>query len=151
MEIKVISKRDISKYKRRIVELTKSLSDIYPNYYEWLDRSLSEVDNTRTLILVINRTKVIGISILKHDLKERKICSIIIHPTYTGRGYGTKLMDLSLTILRGKNSLNDMYITIDSSKYNIFNKLFNKYNAKFIKKVDGLYKPDKTELFFKFN
>ena len=151
MEIKIVPKRDISKYKRRIVELTKPLEDVYPDYNNWLDKSLNEVDDTRTLILVFNRKKVIGVSLLKHDSEERKICSIMIHPSYTGRKYGTKLMDLSLTILRSKNSLGDIFITIDSGKYNIFNKLFNKYNAKFIKKVDDLYKAGRTELFFKFN
>lgn len=86
----------------RIIDILKPIKDFYPNYSEWLEKTVSSgiMDETRQIRILLNDSKIAGLNILKNTPDEKKICSLFIHPDYRGEAWIYAIFNDSLEFLK---------------------------------------------------
>lgn len=153
--MKIISPKGIKYSHNNYVnrtELRKFLNEVsksYPNFDNWFNFTfLHGIEiGTRHIIMAHKGDSIIGISLLKNDLLEKKICTFYIDPSFRGKNIGNSLMDLSIRSL----GYNNIIVTVSEDRnFELYPLLTNK---KFYLKesINGLYDPDKTELIYRRN
>lgn len=120
----------------------------YPFFGEWLKKALSEIVTGRRTVVILtqegNPQRVIGLTILKTDPQEKKICTIRIHKDYQRRGYGTQLVKKSLEILGTSTPL----ATVSEKHIAAFKPFFRQFGFNIVGKVKSLYHIGEFEYFF---
>jgi ribosomal protein S18 acetylase RimI-like enzyme len=119
------------------------LSHDYPDIDRWFRLrvvpGLSQ--GTRKLICVERHGNIVGVGIGKHEVSERKICTVRVAPTYFGRGIGPRLFDSLLHWLE----TDQPHLTVSERKLPAFERIFERYGFKVCSSHAGLYLPGVTE------
>ena len=120
----------------------------YPFFKEWLDKALSEIRTGLRQIVIItdidNPLRVIGLTILKTEPIEKKMCTIRVDKNYQRRGYGTALIKKSLEIM----GTNYPLATVSEKHIDAFRPFFKQFGFHIASKVKSLYHEGEYEYFF---
>lgn len=133
-----------------LYELTSWLNKTYPGYKEWFYTKQIKgcLTPNRNIIFVKNKKgKIIALSCLKKDEKERKICTLFVSDKYRKHGIGSLLLEESMRFLETTKPL----ITFTEDKLPMFKGMIAKYNWKLTKIVDGIYNDGVKEFCFNDN
>ena len=113
----------------------------YPFFKEWLDTGLRQI----VIITDIdNPLRVIGLTILKTEPIEKKMCTIRVDKNYQRRGYGTALIKKSLEIM----GTNYPLATVSEKHIDAFRPFFKQFGFHIASKVKSLYHEGEYEYFF---
>lgn len=84
-----------------IYRLTSYIHEQYPNHLEWFyGKCIPRVlDGTGEIIFYLDGYQIIGVSILKNDSLEKKICTFMISEEYRKKGYSKLLLEDSFQFL----------------------------------------------------
>ena len=132
-------------YYSRIKRFVKRLSWEYPKFWAWYEGlffSNAELKCNREIIICESHFQLAGISILKRDLDEKKICTFRVDKNFQKQGIGTKLMQLSFEWLDCDTPL----ITVQRGKVHEFQKLFDYYNFQMEEQHRNYYHLFSTEV-----
>ena len=135
-------------YAGQILLFLYDLTCDYPFFGEWLKKALSEIrDGKRQVVLLTDESKplrVIGLTILKTYLYEKKICTIRVAKDYQRQGYGTELVKKSLKILNTDHPL----ATVSEKHIDAFKPFFKQFGFHIASKVKSIYHEGDYEYFF---
>jgi ribosomal protein S18 acetylase RimI-like enzyme len=85
----------------RVFDLLQPISEIYNNFDQWywdtFVTGLSE--GNRSAYVLMDSQAISGILLLKHDLVERKVCTLWVDPNFRRRGIASLLMSHALSIM----------------------------------------------------
>lgn len=131
MEKYVLSKmnsKNFSKAVNEIYLLTDYNHKQYQEYLKWYyTKNIPRVLNgSGDIIFYLDGLTVAGLSILKKDLEESKICTLLINEEYRKKGYSKELLESSFDYLDTDKPL----ITIPSNRVEEFNKIITCYDWK---------------------
>lgn len=130
-----------------IYSIVEHINEDYPRYKEWFYNKQVNgcFSRFRDILFIKNEnSKIIGVSFLKMEDNERKICTLYVCEEYRKKGVGTMLLEESFNILGTKKPI----ITFNEDKLFMFEKIIIKYNWKLTKIVDSLYKDGIKEYCF---
>lgn len=122
----------------------QSLTKDYPNFDRWWMQKVVPdlIVGNRTIIIVHSHIEICGISVLKHDGLEKKICCLKVHENLTRHGVGRYLFEKSFEILNTERPL----LTISEINYPQFSRLFSRYGMTVVDQQYGLYQNGMVEL-----
>ena len=151
-KVNVLVKQDISFEIYNSVDLSllkKSLQEVsplYPNFDAWLNFKFRRIlsSGERNIVLATDGSNILGLSLLKKNKDESKICTFYVPEEYRGMNVGKDLMSKSLSILDNQNSL----ITVADERHKELKPLLDSSGFKLIKSIDALYREDSTEHFY---
>lgn len=130
-----------------IYSIVEHLNEDYPRYKEWFYNKQVNgcFSRFRDILFIKNEnSKIIGVSFLKMEDNEKKICTLYVCEEYRKKGVGTMLLEESFNVLGTKKPI----ITFNEDKLFMFEKIIVKYNWKLTKIVDSLYKDGIKEYCF---
>ena len=106
--------------------VTNHICTDYPNHFKWYwTKQVPRIfEGTGDVIVCIANNLVIGISFVKKDEQEAKICTFFVSEKYRGKQISDELMEYSFKFLGTKKPL----ITIPDYKVNMFNNFIMRYN-----------------------
>lgn len=142
-----ISPDQRSLYYIRIKNFLRKLVYEYNGFEKWFSGlfiSDGLLKKDREIIICEYNFQLVGISILKNDNIEKKICTLRVSKPFQKQGIGRQLMELSFEWLDDEKPL----ITIHNSKKHEFKKLFKHYNFQLEEKKWGYYRLFTTELVY---
>lgn len=132
-------------YHVQILNFLKKLKREYPEFNGWYKQlyvnNMKLKENREILICKVNNS-IAGVSILKSDLNEKKICTFRVKEEFQGNGIGKKLMEKSFEYLDTDKPL----ITIHKSKQKQFEKMFKYFNFELEQENKNYYKLFNIEL-----
>lgn len=117
---------EVVKIVNEIYQITKFLNETYPGYKKWFfNKQVIECyKSSRDIIFVRNESdEIVGISCLKKENNERKICTLFVKPNYRLQGIGSMLLEESMEFLETNKPL----ITLTDDKLIMFEKIIKKY------------------------
>lgn len=131
MEKYVLSKmngKSFSKATNEIYLLTDYNHKQYQDYLNWYyAKNIPRVLNgTGEIIFYLDGLTVAGLTILKKDLEESKICTLMIAEEYRKKGYSKELLESSFEYLGTDKPL----ITIPTRRIEEFQGIITSYNWK---------------------
>ena len=126
--------KNFSKAVNEIYMLTDYNHKQYQEYLKWYySKNIPRVLNgTGEIIFYLDGLTVAGISILKKDKIESKICTLMIDEDYRKKGYSKDLLEMSFNYLGTDKPL----ITIPSNRLDEFQNIISTYNWKESCKTD---------------
>lgn len=124
-------------------DFLSGVSYLYPNFNAWLNFTFRRnlPSGQRKIILAHDQMKIIGVSLLKNTVDEKKICTFYVSPEFRGLGVGRKLLDMSLALLNS----NDSFITVSSERKNEIEHTLKSRGFKVSESITGLYRDESTE------
>lgn len=140
-------KEELIKIVDEIYQMTQPLNDIYPNYNTWFFNKQIKGCYTPDRNIIFARDKkckIVGISSLKKDDKEKKICTLFVDDKYRRRGIGSLLLDESFKFLETTKP----FITITEDKLYMFAKLIEKYDWQLTETAYDIYSKGVREFCF---
>ena len=131
MEPYILSKiqnKNFSKATNEIYLVTDYNHEQYPEYYKWYyTKNIPRVlQGTGEVIFYLDGFMVIGLAILKKDIEEAKICTLMIQEEYRKRGYSKMILESAFDYLKTEQPL----ITISAKRLDEFSKIIEAYNWK---------------------
>lgn len=152
MKISILNKHtDKSALGHYISQVKLFLYDMtcdYPFFGEWLNMAMSELTTGRREALVLTEedkpSRLIGLTILKNDPEEKKICTIRVAPDFQRQGWGTALIKKSMEILGTDKPL----ITVSNKHIDVFKAFLKQFDFRVVNKVKSLYHIGEYEYFF---
>ena len=132
-----MTRKNFSKAANEIYLLTDYNHDQYPDYWKWYyEKSLPRViEGTGEMIFCLDGFTIAGLSILKKDPLEQKICTLLIHEEYRKKGYSQSLLESSFDYLGTEKPL----ITIPTKRLEEFSKFIQAYNWQEVERTDKYY------------
>lgn len=129
-----MNRKNFSKATNEIYLLTDYNHLQYPEYLKWYySKNIPRVLNgSGEIIFFLDGLTVAGLSILKKDTQEAKICTLMISKEYQKKGYGKELLESSFEFLGTDKPL----ITIPSNRIEEFQRIISTYDWKESKKTD---------------
>ena len=129
-----MDRKNFSKATNEIYLLTDYNHLQYPEYLKWYySKNIPRVLNgSGEIIFYLDGLTVAGLAILKKDLEEAKICTLMISEEYRKKGYSKELLESSFEFLGTDKPL----ITIPSSRIEEFQGIINAYDWKESIKTD---------------
>ncbi|HCT6779613.1 TPA: GNAT family N-acetyltransferase [Proteus mirabilis] len=125
------------------------VAELYPNFNAWLSSKYfnrkEENSHSRIAILAYNQDVIVGASLLKIDMDEKKICTFFISPEFKSRGIGDELMKKSFMRF---NDNDEILITCSNERKDELTPLLNKSGFIHTHSVLDLYKKNASEFFF---
>lgn len=120
--------KNFSKAVNEIYLLTDYNHQQYQNYLKWyFGKSIPRVlNNTGEIIFYLDGLTVAGLAILKKDLEEAKICTLLVNEDYRKKGYSKQLLESSFEYLGTDKPL----ITIPSKRLGEFQRIIDAYDWK---------------------
>lgn len=100
----------------------------YPEYFDWFFRkNLPRLFNgTGEIIFYLDGLTIGGLAILKKDIDEKKICTLLISEEFRKKGYGKTLVEESFEFLGTSKPL----ITIPAFSVDNFSSIIKAYDWK---------------------
>ena len=123
-----MTRKNFSKAVNEIYLLTDFNHNQYPEYWKWYyQKSIPRVINGQgDIIFYLDGFVVAGLAILKKDIEEAKICTLLINKEYRKKGYGKELLESSFEYLGTSKPL----ITIPTKRIEEFQKIITAYDWK---------------------
>lgn len=138
-DLKKIYQCEIYKFLSRLVFEYQGFKAWYRNLYDEL-----ELKYNREIIICEDQFRIVGVAIIKNDLKEKKICTLRVLQEYQRKGIGHNLVELCMQILQTDKPM----ITLHKSKLNQFEKLLTYYDFELEQTQQHYYSIFSTELVF---
>lgn len=112
----------------------------YPNHFKWYwTKALPRVLNgTGEIIICIVNNNIAGVTILKKNGRERKICTLYVVEDYRKKHIATNMLEYAFKYLETTKPL----ITIADYKVPLFESLIKKYHWKLIQTMEEGYYND---------
>ncbi|WP_343582568.1 GNAT family N-acetyltransferase [Pseudomonas sp.] len=129
-----------------IASCLESVAAHYPGFKEWLYFTFRTglIQGKRSVLLARSNNDVMGLSLLKHDGLEKKICTFFVLPEYRGIGVARELMNHSLSNLGEAN----IGITVSEERNDELYPLLASKGFTLHKAVAGYYRNSKIENFY---
>ena len=139
---------------KRFIELAQSAYSItehlckdYPKYFEWYwSKEIPRVFyGTGEIVICTINSIIVGVTFLKKDDVERKICTFFVHEDYHGKHISSKMLEYAFKYLGTTKPL----ITIADYKLPMFEPIIKKYNWKLNQTMrKGYYNNNSQELVY---
>ena len=128
-------------------EVTDYICNDYPNRFNWYWGKIVPAifKGTREVIACTVHGKIAGVTVLKKEDGEKKICTFLVLEEFRNQGIGTKLIEVSFEFLGTTKPL----ITLADYKFKMFSRIIEKYDwtqTQILPK--GFYNDKYTELVF---
>lgn len=132
--------KNFSKAVNEIYQLTDFNNKQYPNYLQWFyNKNVPRIlDNSGEVIFCLDGFMLQGLSILKRDDTETKICTLLVDTDYRNQKMGTSLLEESFKYL----GTDKPAITIPEKYICQFEYFINKYNWKETNNLSGYFSPE---------
>lgn len=129
-----MQRKNFSKAVDEIYQITDYNHQQYQNYLNWYyGKSIPRVLNgSGEIIFFLDGFMIVGLSILKKDLNERKICTLMIQEQYRKKGFSKLLLESSFDYLETEKPL----ITIPTHRLDEFQKIITAYEWQETKKTN---------------
>ena len=129
-----MDRKNFSKATNEIYLLTDYNHKQYQEYLKWYyTKNIPRVLNgTGEIIFYLDGLMVAGLAILKKDINEAKICTLMINEDYRKKGYSKELLESSFEFLGTDKPL----ITIPSSRIEEFQGIITTYDWPESEKTD---------------
>lgn len=129
-----MNRKNFSKATNEIYLLTDYNHKQYPEYLKWYySKNIPRVlDGSGEIIFYLDGLTVAGLAILKKDLQEAKICTLMLSEEYRKKGYSKELLESSFEFLGTDKPL----ITIPSNRIKEFQGIISTYDWQESKKTD---------------
>lgn len=123
-----MNRKNFSKATNEIYLLTDYNHKQYQDYLKWYyTKNIPRVLNgTGDIIFYLDGLTVAGLSILKKDLEEAKICTLMINEEYRKKGYSKELLESSFEYLGTDKPV----ITIPTNRIEEFKSIITTYDWK---------------------
>ena len=114
------------KIAKEIYSIIDFLCDEYPDFYEWYwNKEIPRVfSGTSEIVFCTVDNNIVGITLLKKDAYERKICTIYVVEKYRRQKIATKMLEQSFNYLATTKPL----ISITDYKVYMFRSFIQKYD-----------------------
>ena len=137
MEKYVLSQMDrknFSKATNEIYLLTDYNHEQYQEYLKWYyNKNIPRVLNgTGEIIFYLEGFTVSGLAILKKDIDEKKICTLMINEEYRKKGYSKEILESAFEYLETDKPL----ITIPTKRIEEFKSIITAYDWEESKRTD---------------
>ena len=121
-----MNRKNFSKATNEIYLLTDYNHSQYPEYLKWYySKNIPRVLNgTGEIIFYLDGLTVAGLTILKKDSDEAKICTLMLSEEYRKKGYSKELLESSFEFLGTDKPL----ITIPSKRIEEFQGIISTYD-----------------------
>lgn len=131
MEKYLLSKMERKNFSKAVNEIyltTDYNHKQYQEYYKWFfQKNIPRMFNeTGEIIFFLDGLSIVGLSILKKDINEKKICTLLVSDDFQKRGYGKLLLEDSFKFLGTTKPL----ITIPAYSVDRFSSIISAYNWK---------------------
>lgn len=128
-----------------ILKVTLPAKEDYPGYKDWfLNKQVKGLEVDRDIIFAVYNNEIVGVSSIKGDSLEKKICTLYVKKCFRRNSIGTNLVNLSCEELETDKPL----ITISSNKLYDFRKIILSRDWQCNEVIDDLYKLDSDEYIF---
>lgn len=134
-------------YYKQVSVFLSGLECNYPYFKEWLDKVYREVNSQkRCIVVLIDKTtnNIIGLSILKNTIQEKKICTLRVVKAYQHQGCGSYLIEQAIKLLKDPKPL----VTVSEEHVEDFKPLFHRFGFKVEDRVKSVYNDNKFEYYF---
>lgn len=121
-----MARKNFSKATNEIYLATDYNHEQYPGYDKWFyTKTIPRVMSKKgEIIFYLDGFMLVGLTILKKDLDEKKICTFMILDEYRKKGYSKELLEEAYKYLETETPL----ITIPSKRLDEFSKIITAYN-----------------------
>ena len=132
--------KNFSKAVNEIYLLTDYNKLQYPDYYKWFyQKNIPRILNGEgDAIFYLDGFNVVGLSMMKKDELESKICTLLINEEYRKKGYSKQILEDSFEYLGTDKPL----ITIPENRLDEFKNIINTYEWKETKIITDYYSPE---------
>ena len=127
--------------------VTEYVCKDYPKHFEWYwSKVIPRVINgTGEIIICTINNNIAGVTFLKKDKSERKICTFLVVENFRRKHIATKMLELAFKYLGTTKPL----ITIADYKVSMFENIIKKYNWKLMQIMSkGYYNNISRELVY---
>jgi hypothetical protein len=128
-----------------ILKVTLPVKEDYPEYKDWfLNKQVKGINIDRDIIFAVYNNEIVGVSSIKGDSNEKKICTLYVKKCLRKNSIGTNLVNLSCEELETDKPL----ITISSNKLYDYRKIILERDWECNEVIDDLYKLNSDEYVF---
>ena len=128
-----------------ILKVTLPVKEDYPEYKDWfLNKQVKGINIDRDIIFAVYNNEIVGVSSIKGDSNEKKICTLYVKKCFRKNSIGTNLVNLSCEELETDKPL----ITISSNKLYDYRKIILERDWECNEVIDDLYKLNSDEYVF---
>lgn len=140
-----LSNEELEKISLEVLKITLPIKDDYPDYKDWfLNKQVKGIGVDRDIIIATYNNEIVGVSSIKGDIEEKKICTLYIKECFRKNRIGLNLVKISCEELETSKPL----ITISSNKLDEYKKIISKYNWECDESIPNLYRNDTDEYVF---
>lgn len=130
----------------RVSETLVPLSHEYPGFCSWYNSKVLTglLTGDRSILISTDNDELTGIAILKHEKREKKICTLRIVSEFRGQGHGSALIGKARQLLRTDYPL----ITVPSPRLAEFEPVLRRYDFELAQRLPDHYIEGQTEYVF---
>lgn len=123
--------------------------DYYPGFEQWFFKTVLDghLFGERKFITEYFNGQLAGVAIVKITPEENKLCNLTVRDEFKNRGFGVRLFKKAFESLETEHP----FFTVSEDKNREFEKIFKYFNFQLTSNHNGLYQPNKTELFYNEN
>lgn len=148
MQIKVFDSfhPEHSKLYQEIFELTKPVTQNYPGYAEWFQKTfmLGLYKKERLYIVAQDlNNQLLGCALVKKTPQEEKLCTLFVDKKYRRCGIGRQLLAQTIKVL-GKRPL----ISVSDQSMPQMQPLLDEFGFHLSSQKKDVYRPNHTEFYF---
>ena len=131
-------------YFESIFSTISQLDNEYPSFCDWYHKKILNgiIEKKREIFFCIVQDYIAGISIVKKDGCEKKICTFRVQDRFQCIGIGKRLMIDSFDFLNTQFPL----ITVSDKKEHQFKKIFSYFGFKKYSILDNYYRNKSSEI-----
>ncbi len=140
-----LSPEEITRITTDILKVTLPIKDDYPEYKDWfLNKQVKGINVDRDIIFAMYNDEIVGVSNIKGNNTEKKICTLYIKDCFRKNSIGSNLINLSCEELETNKPL----ITISSNKIYDYRKIIIKNQWELSDELNNFYKENSNEYVF---
>lgn len=120
-----LSRTNFSQAVDQIYKITDYNTGQYPDYYKWFyGKSIPRIfTKNGEIIFYLDAFTIVGLTVLKRDTDEKKICTLMINPEYRKQGYAKELLEDTYNFLGTTKPV----ITIPEFRMSEFDRIIEEY------------------------
>lgn len=140
-----LSPEEVTKITMDILKVTLPIKNDYPDYKDWfLNKQVKGINIDRDIIFAMYNEEIVGVSNIKGDNTEKKICTLYIKDCFRKNSIGSNLIKLSCEELETDKPL----ITISSNKIYDYRKIIIENQWELSDELNNFYRENSNEYVF---